>query len=75
MLLASGADIGEVNSVRKHCSSFSGGRLAVASATRKIEVLAISDVPDRDLSGRDCGRRQLRYCGTKAYLARRGARC
>ncbi len=45
MLLASGADIGEVNSVRKHCSSFSGGRLAVASATRKIEVLAISDVP------------------------------
>ncbi|MFP6639558.1 MAG: DUF4147 domain-containing protein, partial [Myxococcota bacterium] len=44
LLLASGAEIGEVNAVRKHCSCFSGGRLAAASGTRKIEVLAISDV-------------------------------
>lgn len=44
LLLASGAEIGEVNTVRKHCSRFSGGRLAAASGTRKIEVLAVSDV-------------------------------
>lgn len=44
LLLASGAEIAEVNSVRTHCSCFSGGRLAAASQTRMIEVLAISDV-------------------------------
>ena len=44
LLLASGAEIAEVNSVRTHCSCFSGGRLAAASRTRMIEVLAISDV-------------------------------
>lgn len=44
ILLNSGAGIAEVNSVRKHCSCFSGGRLAAASGTRMIEVLAVSDV-------------------------------
>jgi glycerate 2-kinase len=43
-LLASGADIGEMNAVRKHLSEFSGGRLACAAASSRIEVLAISDV-------------------------------
>ncbi len=44
-LLASGADIGEMNAVRKHLSAFSGGRLAQASACDAIQVLAVSDVP------------------------------
>lgn len=45
LLLMSGVGIAEMNSVRKHCSRFSGGRLAAASGTRMIEVLAVSDVP------------------------------
>jgi len=44
VLLASGADIGEMNAVRKHLSCFSGGRLAQAARCRRVCVLAISDV-------------------------------
>jgi glycerate 2-kinase len=50
MLLASGADIAEMNVVRKHVSSVSGGRLARSAAARRIDVLAISDVPGDDIS-------------------------
>lgn len=45
VLLASGADIEEMNTVRKHLSDFSGGRLARAAGCRRICVLAVSDVP------------------------------
>ncbi len=45
LLLACGADIADINSVRKHLSRVAGGRLAMAAAARHIEVLAISDVP------------------------------
>jgi glycerate-2-kinase len=48
-LLASGADIHEINCVRKHLSAFGGGRLAEASGTRSIEVLAVSDVAGDDI--------------------------
>ncbi len=44
-LLRSGADIAEMNAVRKHLSEFSGGRLAAAAGCERIEVLLISDVP------------------------------
>ncbi len=44
LLLASGADIAEMNAVRKHLSAFSGGRLAQAARCDRICVLAISDV-------------------------------
>lgn len=50
LLLACGADIAEMNAVRKHVSGVSGGRLARAASARRIEVLAISDVPGDDLS-------------------------
>jgi glycerate-2-kinase len=52
-LLAAGAAIDELNAVRKHLSAVAGGRLGVAAACRRIEVLLISDVPgDRiDLIG------------------------
>jgi glycerate-2-kinase len=44
LLLASGVEIGEMNTVRKHLTEISGGRLARRAAGRRIEVLAISDV-------------------------------
>ncbi len=44
-LLASGADIHAMNAVRKHCSAFSGGRLALAASCSRIELLVVSDVP------------------------------
>jgi hydroxypyruvate reductase len=44
-LLQGGAAIGELNSVRKHLSRLAGGRLAAHAASKRIEVLAISDVP------------------------------
>ena len=44
-LLQGGAAIGELNSVRKHLSRVAGGRLAAHATSRRIEVLAISDVP------------------------------
>jgi hydroxypyruvate reductase len=46
-LLASGATIQEINSVRKHLSAIKGGRLAQASAA-PVVTLAISDVPGDD---------------------------
>ena len=44
-LLASGADIGEINTVRKHLSALKGGRLALAAAPARVVTLVISDVP------------------------------
>jgi glycerate-2-kinase len=44
LLLQSGASIAEINCVRKHVSSFKGGRLAVALADATILNLTVSDV-------------------------------
>jgi len=44
-LLASGADIAEMNCVRKHLSRVKGGRLALACHPARLVTLAISDVP------------------------------
>ncbi|MBL8808302.1 MAG: glycerate kinase [Rhodospirillales bacterium] len=49
-LLKSGANIVEMNAVRKHLSSISGGRLAQAAAPARVLTLAISDVPGDDAS-------------------------
>ncbi len=49
-LLRSGADIGEINTVRKHLSRIKGGRLAAAAAPARVLTLAISDVPGDDPS-------------------------
>ena len=43
-LLHAGADIGEINCVRRHLSGIKGGRLAVAAAPARLLTLAISDV-------------------------------
>ena len=45
-LLRSGANIGEINTVRKHLSRIKGGRLARHAAPAKVVTLAISDVPN-----------------------------
>lgn len=47
-LLKSGADIGEMNCVRKHLSAIKGGRLTAAAAPAKVYTLLISDVPGDD---------------------------
>ena len=47
-LLASGATISEMNTVRKHLSAIKGGRLAAAAAPARVVTLAISDVPGDD---------------------------
>ena len=47
-LLRSGADITEMNTVRKHLSAIKGGRLAQRAAPARVVTLAISDVPGDD---------------------------
>ena len=47
-LLASGATISEINTVRKHLSRIKGGRLAVRACPAHVVTLAISDVPGDD---------------------------
>ncbi|WP_457797967.1 glycerate kinase type-2 family protein [Methylocystis sp. S23] len=49
-LLKSGANISEMNCVRKHLSAIKGGRLARAAAPARVVALMISDVPNDDLS-------------------------
>ena len=49
-LLACGANLAEINCVRKHLSAIKGGRLALAAAPARVLTLAISDVPGDDLS-------------------------
>jgi hydroxypyruvate reductase len=47
-LLKSGADIHEMNTVRRHLSRIKGGRLAKAARGAGLVTLAISDVPGDD---------------------------
>ncbi len=47
-LLRSGANIAEINCVRKHLSGIKGGRLALACAPAKVVTLLISDIPGDD---------------------------
>jgi glycerate 2-kinase len=49
-LLKSGANIAEMNCVRKHLSAIKGGRLAAACAPARVVSLVISDVPGDDAS-------------------------
>ncbi|HEX2546245.1 MAG TPA: glycerate kinase [Ramlibacter sp.] len=49
-LLDSGANITEMNCVRKHLSRIKGGRLAAACAPARVATLTISDVPGDDPS-------------------------
>ena len=44
-LLASGAPISAMNTLRKHVSGIKGGRLAMAAAPAKVVSLIVSDIP------------------------------
>ena len=48
-LLASGAGIHEMNTVRKHLSRLKGGRLAAACGTARLHSFIVSDVPGDQL--------------------------
>lgn len=50
LLLASGADIGEINTVRKHLSRLKGGGLARLVYPAELHALILSDVLGDDLS-------------------------
>jgi glycerate-2-kinase len=50
ILLRAGADIGQLNTIRKHLSATHAGRLARVAAGRDVLVVAISDVLGDDLS-------------------------
>ncbi|HEY0734014.1 MAG TPA: glycerate-2-kinase family protein, partial [Herpetosiphonaceae bacterium] len=43
-LLRCGASIGEINTLRKHCSRISGGQLALHAAPAQVAALIVSDV-------------------------------
>lgn len=47
-LLRSGADIAQMNTVRRHLSAIKGGRLAAAAFPARVVSLIISDVPGDD---------------------------
>ena len=47
-LLRSGADIGEINTVRRHISLVKGGRMAEAAHPARVWVLLLSNVPGND---------------------------
>ena len=47
-LLKSGADIAQMNTVRRHLSAIKGGRLAAAAHPARLVSLVISDVPGDD---------------------------
>lgn len=49
LLLACGADIHELNAVRKHISGIKGGQLARLAAPARVEALLLSDVIGDDL--------------------------
>jgi hydroxypyruvate reductase len=49
-LLQSGADIGEINTIRKHLSQVKGGQLAAAAAPATVVGLVFSDVVGNDLA-------------------------
>lgn len=48
LLLLSGAEIGEINAVRKHLSAVKGGRLLEIVAPRPVTTLLVSDVIGND---------------------------
>jgi glycerate 2-kinase len=47
-LLASGAPIAAMNTIRKHISTIKGGRLAAAAYPAKVVSLVVSDIPGDD---------------------------
>jgi glycerate-2-kinase len=75
LLLRSGAEIHELNRVRKHLTAASGGRLAAATRARRVVVLVVSDVLGDDLAtigSGPCAPDPTRNADALAVLERRG---
>jgi hydroxypyruvate reductase len=75
LLLACGASIAEVNTVRRHISMVKGGRLAQAAWPARVWLLYLSDVPGDDPSDVGSGPfspDRTRYADALAVLSRRG---
>jgi glycerate-2-kinase len=75
LLLRAGADITELNCIRKHLTRVSGGRLAAATRAGAIVVLAISDVLGDDwatLGSGPCAADPSTFGDALAVLRRRG---
>ena len=76
-LIASGAEIAELNAVRKHLVEVAGGRLACAAGAARIEVLVVSDVLGNRLdvigSG-PCAPDPTTFADALAAIDRRGLR-
>ena len=73
-LLRSGADIQEINTVRKHLSAIAGGRLAAASRA-PVVALIISDVTGDDpthIASGPCAADPTTIADAKAVLAKYG---
>ncbi len=74
-LLASGADIHQMNVVRKHLSAIKGGRLAAAAYPARVVSLLISDVPGDEPSSIASGPTvpdPSTFADARAILARYG---
>lgn len=76
-LLRSGADIAEMNCVRKHLSAIKGGRLARACRPARVVTLAISDVVGDDpgvIASGPTAPDPTTFADARAILARYGIR-
>ncbi len=74
-LLRSGADIAQINCVRKHLSAIKGGRLAAAAAPARVVTLIVSDVPGDDPASIASGPTvadPTSFADARAILARHG---
>jgi glycerate-2-kinase len=75
LLLRAGAEIQELNCVRKHLTAASGGRLAAATRARRVVVLVVSDVLGDDfatIGSGPCAPDPTRHADALAVLERRG---
>jgi glycerate-2-kinase len=75
LLLRSGAEIGELNGVRKHLTAASGGRVAAAMGARVAVVILLSDVLGDDFATIGSGpfaADPTRFADAIATLQRRG---
>jgi glycerate-2-kinase len=73
-LLAAGAPIDELNTVRKHVCELAGGRLARDAEARRVHVLALSDVPGDRLdviASGPCAPDPTTYADAREAVARR----
>jgi glycerate 2-kinase len=74
-LLASGADISQMNVVRRHLSAIKGGRLAAAAYPARVVSLLISDIPGDDPAAIASGPTVAdpsTFADARAVLARHG---